>query len=257
MKTKKQVNILIAVYYAIIIVAVSFVLNPIYSSVTKDVLTKNTALPGILELFKTALEFLFYTLILSAVIYSNYVSPAKKNLGPVYISAIGITLKYIVNLIFDMLTNGFSSIVSTQILSVCVYIGIEFAQVAVIYTVSRRMIRERNEREKQKKNASRSLGVDYTDSPTLPFDSIFDKNNPLMVLSFIASLLIAIPTITGRLIYDILVVGAPSGFMDGIWIFVYYAFDIISIFIGYLAIIFALTIYAEKSTKAPKENSAN
>jgi len=252
MKTKKQVNILIAVYYAFVIIAVSFVLNPIYSSVSTDVLTKNTLLPGFLEIFKTVLEFLFYALIFSGVIYSNYLSPNKKNLAPVYVSAVGIALKYLVNLMFDVITNGAGSIVSTQVLSICIYIGIEFAQVAILYSISRRLIRDRISSDKQKKNASRALGVQYSDSPMLPFNSVFDRENPLMFSALIASLLIAIPTVIGRLIYDIVVVGTPSSFMDGVWIFVYYAFDVLSVFIGYLIIIFALTAYFDFGKKKEK-----
>ena len=89
MKTTKHVNILVAVYYIIIVVAVSLVLNPIYSSVSTDILTKNTMWPGIIELFKSALEFAFYALIFSAIIYSNYISPKKKNYGVLLISVIG------------------------------------------------------------------------------------------------------------------------------------------------------------------------
>lgn len=253
MKTNKQVNILITLYYIIIIALVSLVLNPIYSSVSTDILTKNSLLPGLLEMLKGALEFLFYALIFSAVIYSNYISPRKKNFGVLYISFSGIVLKYILNFVFDLILNGIRSIQSTQILSICVYIGIEAVQIAVLYCISRKMIRSYAETEKQKKNASRSLGLEYTEPVILPFSSLYEKKNPLMVSSLIASLIIAVPTVVGRLIYDIFVVGAPTDVADLIWIIVYYAFDVLSVFVGYMIIIFALTTYADIKKKEKKE----
>jgi len=252
MKTQKQVNILLAVLYIIIVIAVSVIINPIYSSLSTDILTKNTPWPGVIELLKTLLEFTFYALILSAVIYSNYVSPRKSNISAVCISGAGIAVKYIANLCFDIFTNGIGSIQSTQIFSVCVYIGIELAQVVIVYSVSRRMIRLALSAEKEKRNASRSLGVAYEESPMLPFTTVIDKSNPLMRSAFIASALIAIPTVVGRLIYDIAVVGAPSGFADLMWIILYYAFDVLSVFIGYLIIIFALTAYFDFGKKKEK-----
>ena len=115
------------------------------------------------------------------------------------------------------------------------------------------MIRSYAETEKQKKNASRSLGLEYTEPVILPFSSLYEKKNPLMVSSLIASLIIAVPTVVGRLIYDIFVVGAPTDVADLIWIIVYYAFDVLSVFVGYMIIIFALTTYADIKKKEKKE----
>ncbi|MBE6670047.1 MAG: hypothetical protein E7601_07560 [Ruminococcaceae bacterium] len=253
MKTTKHVNILVAVYYIIIVVAVSLVLNPIYSSVSTDILTKNTMWPGIIELFKSALEFAFYALIFSAIIYSNYISPKKKNYGVLLISVIGIVLKYLSNFIFDIILNGFGSVQSTQIFSVCVYTAIEAAQIIILYCISRRMIRTAIDIENQKRKASRSLGVEYAESDMLPFSSLFDKKNPLMISALTASVIIAVPTVVGRLIYDVFVVGAPTDVADLIWILVYYAFDVLGVFIGYLIIIFALTAYSELASKKEKK----
>lgn len=255
MKTKKQINILLAILYAISIVVISAVLNPIYASISTDILTKNTVWPGVIELIKTLFEFLMYTFILAAVIYSNYVTSKGDNRITLIIPMIGIVVKYIINLLFDLISNGASSIGSSQILSVCLYIGIEWMQIIVTYFVSKGLIRSFIDSERQKFNASRSLKINYDKAVILPFESVIDKNNPLMRSSFIASLTVAIPTIAGRLIYDIMVVGAPRSVSDLLWMIVYYVFDIISVFIGYLIIIFAISTFYDIASKKTKNGS--
>lgn len=258
MKTKKQINIFLAILYAITIVAVSMILNPIYASVSTDILTKNTLWPTVIELLKTLLEFLMYTFILATVIYSNYITTKGSNKITLIIAMVGIAVKYIVNILFDLITNGASSLGSSQVLSICVYIGIEWAQVLVVFFISKSAIRSFIDAERQKFNASRSLKLNYDKASILPFESVVDKNNPLMRSSFIASLAIAIPTIAGRLIYDIVVVGAPTSVSDLLWMIVYYVFDILSIFIGYLLVIFVISVLYDiankKSKQAPSEN---
>lgn len=250
MKQTKQVNILIAIYYAVVILSVPIILNPIYSSVSTDVLTKNTYLPGLIELLKGALEFTSYALIFSAVIYSSYITKGRKNSLLLIISSSAITLKYLINLLFDIFVNGMDSIIYTQIFSVCMYIAIEFSQIFILYCLSKKAIRETLELNKKKKNASASLGLDYTETRLLPLTSVFDRSNPIVKISLIGAILIAIPTIAGRLIYDIVVVGAPSDIVDALWIIVYYAADLFGIVISYLIIIFALNIYSEKIKEA-------
>ena len=113
-------------------------------------------------------------------------------------------------------------------------------QILIIYLASGKPLREKLRENKRLRKATASLNIPYEEMNILPFTTLYNKYNPLMKSSFLGAVLIAVPTVIGRLIYDIFVIGAPKNFADTAWIIVYYAADIFGIFISYLIIIFAI-----------------
>jgi len=263
MKNVKRLNLLLAAYYIIIIIMIPLIFNPIYSSLATDTLTKNTLWPDLLLLIKTLIDIIFYALSLSVIIYSAFLTKGRSNRPILFIAAAGIGIKLLIPLIFDIV--GGSSEVSMLIISSIILFAIEFSQVLILYFLSRKKIRSYLENTKEERNASATLKVEYKEKKILPFTSVFDKKNPLMWSSVLASLLIVVPRIIGRLISDILLPWIMSmltfshfnfyfqqSFSDTMWIIVSYATDIFSIAVAYFIITYALTFYFEHKSKATK-----
>ncbi len=250
MKTKKQVNIFAIALYALAVVLINCVVNPLYSHFSADILTKYTLLPDIFEILKTVLDFLIYSLIMSVIIYSNYSFTKPKNIALLLICAGGIVARRLASFILDVIASGFSfSFVNSSIISsIATILLIETAQIVIVYFVSSKLIRDQLYDRTMKQKAARTTGAEFSFEPLTKFNRLIDTSNSIMSSALVAAATITLPSIFGRIVYDV-IIGRVMNVENLISMIASYSMDVLSFFAAYFIIIFAVSFYADKGTK--------
>lgn len=245
MKTKKQINLTLLAVYAVTVVLVSFVLGPLFSSLDSNTLTQGSIWTVLIYYVLKAISFLIYPAVLSLTIYSVYRYSLSGNKAVLAISLACTLVRYSVDVIANLFTE---SLTSVSIFSTIIYTLIDFVIIFVTAIVSDNLITPRLEAEKMQAKASRALNVEFEQKTYLPFGSLTDTKNPVILSAMIGSACVAVLQIISRIRYDVML-GAPQSITDGLGMVLAYLGDVVLGIVTFLAIVFLLLAYLPKDEK--------
>lgn len=248
MKTKKHVNIAIIACYLLQIVLVGIIINPIYMSLSTNIIYKETVLPELLYYLRQFILYIAYPAVFSLIIYSVYRFSLSGNKWALILPLIGTFIKNFTNFAVDII-NG-SAYDDSMLVSITIYILIDIIQIATVALVSEKLITVKLEADRIKKKASASLDVKCEEKTYLPFSSLVDRSNPVLVSAFIGSALMAAIQIVSRIRYDIF--EGVDEIRDVIDMILYYTMDIATAVVTFLIIVFLLLSYLPKEKTAKK-----
>ncbi len=244
MKTKKQINLAITAAYLTEIILVGLILAPIYTNISSDVLYKDSYLSEILYYLQKLIMYSVYPVVFSLIIYSIYRFSLSGN-KPAFILPISfIFIKNLINFIFDWIGRSYDN---TMLISVTVYIFIDLVQISAVALIGEGLITPKVKEAKIRQKASNALGIEEKTVDTLPFRTLLNPKNPVLLTAFIGSAVMTGFTVFSRIRFDML--NPIYGTEDIVTMILYYALDIASLFITYLIITFLLITYLPKEEK--------
>ena len=135
-----------------------------------------------------------------------------------------------------------------QISAVVVSAVAELIQYLIVSAFALMVISKKNKLAEISMKSASKIGVEF-DRRTLffPFKKLFALNNPMLLTAFITAITVAIIKIVpNRLVYDILLGGLPTSILDGLWMFIAYATDILFCVLGYFVMIY---VFSKADTK--------
>ena len=245
MKTKKQINLTLLAVYAVTVVLVSFVLGPLFSSLDSNTLTQGSIWTVLIYYVLKAISFLIYPAVLSLTIYSVYRYSLSGNKAVLALSLACTLVRYSVDVIANLFTE---SLTSVSIFSTIIYTLIDFVIIFVTAIVSDNLITPRLEADKMQAKASRALNLEFEQKTYLPFGSLTDTKNPVILSAMIGSACVAVLQIISRIRYDVML-GAPQSITDGLGMVLAYLGDMVLGIVTFLAIVFLLLAYLPKDEK--------
>jgi len=188
---RKRLFIYLIISVSVLFTLISLVLSPIISTVSSNIIYKNTLLPDVLILLTDILNLIALSVCSAIIIYSivKLGMSASSTLIVTYITA--VFLKYSVDMAISYLL--FNTIDISVITSYVVAFLIDFLIILLIAFFSYR--------------ASR-------------------KGKSMMVTAIISAILLSLFKVVSRVIYDISY-GAPTDLTDFLWMVIYYTSDIL------------------------------
>lgn len=232
---KKKYNLLLLVSSLLLFSLQSFVLEPVYISVTSDVVIGESVLPAVVKIAVNAIRIITYSLCYAVIIYSACRFTAGKIKIQFLLFGLSIAYYYAANSLVSYITDPEFNFV--ELYYVLVSMALEVLMHTFILGVSLASA-EKNH-----------ISVENT----MPFEKLLSLSNPLQRIAFYCGGTISICLVLSRLLYD-LQVGAPESNSEIIQMAVYYFSDIFAGFVTYLIMIYVfMTLYLrEKNKKADR-----
>ena len=221
-----------------------FILAPLYTYLSSDVLFMDTIIPTLLDFVIGLVDILAYTVCFATVIYSIYLFSLKASKGFIITVAIAIFLKYTANFFMTLILDG--AIEINDISSVFIYYVLDMIWLTVITLATNKILRGYYERRASVGKAAANLSIKLGDEyEVFPFKKLIDKNNPLHRSALVMAILMGTVHMLTRIIYD-LFIGLPTSLADALWMVTYYLSDIVSAFIMYVIALFLFMKYNDK-----------
>ncbi len=232
------------------VILLPVLLNPIYASISSNILTKNSLWVDVLYYLRRIVEFLSYTLIFSLIIQNFYALSSNKKYSIVLIALGGSLVKYLVNFSVSALIEGFprNMALANSIYNIIISTVFESIQILVVANVANNLIGKRKTIDKLKKKGASLSGKSADVTEYIPFSSLTNMKNPVLLSSLTAGGMISFFRVLSRLISDI-AQGPAVDLKDLFWMIFYYSFDIVMGLIAYLIIAFLLLFYYSKENK--------
>jgi hypothetical protein len=245
MKTKKQLNLTLLAVYAATVILVSFILGPIYSKLDSNTLTQGSIWTVMIYYVLKIITFIHYPLVISLTVYSVYRFTLGGNKAILAISLAGTLVRYSIDTIVNLFSDALTSV---SLLATVIYTLIDFVIIFVTAIISENLITTRLESDRIQAKASRALDLEYEEKVYLPFPSLLDLKNPVLLSAFIGSACSTAIQIISRIRYDV-IFGAPQSITDGIGMVLAYLGDVVLGVVTFLAIAFLLLSYIPKNEK--------
>lgn len=245
MKTKRQLNLTLFAVYAATIILVSFVLGPIYSRLDSNTLTQGSIWTVLVYYVLKIITYVHYPVVISLTVYSVYKFTLNGNKPLLAIALLCTLVRYSIDVIVNLFSDALTSV---SILSTVVYTLIDFVIIFVTAIFADNFITTRLEAEKLQEKASKALGVEYEAKTYLPFSSLFDFSNPVLLSAFVGTACFTVIQIISRIRYDI-AFGAPQSVTDGVGMVIAYLGDIAIGALTFLVTVFLLLSYIPKNKK--------
>ncbi len=219
----------LTVTLAAIIGCYACICTPIYLWTTSNILVQQTVFPIIWDYVMMAVNYLFFWVGFSAVIYAtfSYGLVTLKQLLPLY--GLAALVRYFANLLASYFVMGFPTaedfftltlwFTLLDVLLDCVLMGVV---VLIVYMLLKKRVH--------------APDACYHLKDYLPYQSTFALSNPLCRAAFLASLLPSAIRLLSRVRYD-LYIGSAQSRVDLIWQIVSYASDVLLAPIGYLVML--------------------
>ncbi len=224
----------IALFYAA-------VCTPLYQILVSDVLWSETPLPLLLDLVMTLANYAFYWIAFAYTAYLICRFGLREAVPMIAVYAGTTVFLYSANLLAGYLI-GFSAwedFVGDELpyLLLNIFFNLVLMSLAVLFAA----LYER------KQNAEKTKLTDV-----LPFSSLFSFEKGMPRLSWLIACVPAAAQLLSRIRYDISY-GAPRGWLDLLWMVVYYCSDLLSVLLGYLATVWIWNHIALKESEAKSE----
>lgn len=242
MKTKKQLNLALLAVYTLTVILISFVFGPVFSKLDSNTLTQGSIWTVLIYYVIKIINFLIYPIVISLTIYSVFKFTLNGNKAVLGISLACTLVRYSIYLIVNLFTG---TVTSVSLLATIVYTLIDFVIIFVTAISAENLITLRLETERMQAKASKALNMDYEQKTYLPFPSLFDMKNPVLLSSLIGSVCFTALQIISRIRYDVML-GAPQSITDGLGMVLAYFGDIVLGAVTFLIIVFLLLSYLPK-----------
>ena len=236
----------IVLFYAI-------VCTPVYLWVSSDVLLADSVFPLIWDTLMSVCNYLFYWIALSSILYA-LIRYGIGECKPFFLS-IGIlsVLRYFTNHIAGCFVTGFQSIndfFSYYLPYILFDVAFDLVLMTIVIVLMHVTFKEHLSIGAKEEERTSFL------SARLPLENLFDWKNPIGKAALFAAWVPAAFKILSRLIYDFSY-GAPTGLSDLLWMITFYVFDVLSVLIGYVVLIWLVHRSYMNDLKAKSEFESN
>ena len=194
-----------------------FVISPLITHLTADVVYADTAIPTLLGYLYEILELVAIAFSYSVLIMTLYRYGRKKCVGVFVLFTIATLYKYFANTLCTWLSDGgLPSLWGWDVVNVVFYTALELLQLFVIYLIVGRIITKFTDRRLAIERAiKKTLSTSETEEGSAasltekmrdpyPFEKVFDKDNCLLRSAFICGVVTLVAKlVVGALISDI------------------------------------------------------
>ena len=176
----------------------------------------------------------------------------KRSIPAILISLFVPIFKNAANFICSGLINGFPAINSAsffeQISIAISQAALEVLQHILVIAVTASVINQFKKISNVKSKALIKLGTEYNERlGVLPLERFYKKGNPIQSAALRASAVVAVIAVVQRIIYDIFI--PIDGWIDVLWMVIYYLSDIVTGFVCYLLILLFIMYFDRISEK--------
>lgn len=235
-KIKKRLARTLAIWTAILFSAYCFILAPLYTYMSSDIIFAVTVIPEILDFIMGVVDVVAYAICFSIITYSIFKLSFKASGSIMAVFCAAVFLKYSANLIVTLITD--KTISYNDIASVLLFFSLDVILMFIIASISNSIIKKYYEKRSIIAKASAQLGTPCENSTdTFLFKKTFSKDNPLQLSALIFSAIMSLVKISTRIIYD-LFIGLPDSLPETMWMITYYLSDLLIIVIMYVVALF-------------------
>ena len=209
------------------------VCTPIFSWATSDVLVQRSVFPLIWETLMSACNYLYFWVVLSAVLYAYVRFDASK-----YRSFFGVVIaisfaRYFLYYFAGCVVAGFPSIndfFEIEFVEILFNFFADILLMALALPIVSSLFKKQFAKGLTHEARFASL------SNFLPADRLFDHQNKICKAALFIAFIPSAFHMLSRIIYD-LSYGAPTGLADLLWIVTGYLMDALSVLIGYVVML--------------------
>ena len=228
-----------------------FLLSPVLSILTEDVVFADTILPMLVDVVKDAIEIAAVSMCYAAIIFSVYCFGARSAFKIAIVFFIATFFKYTANITIGwMLGGGVSELWAWDIVNIVFYTLLESAQIVILFFISKGII-EAYQKKAAAIEINKSILAEKsnTEGNILPFKQIYDRNNCLMRSALICGIVTAVVKSIGMLLDDlwlIIAFGAPKELVTVLKMLLNYVSGIIPGALCYFVIWIAVSVFSAK-----------
>ena len=258
----RRTTVFLALALFILISLYIFVFAPLYVFYASDVLYMGTMLPEVFSVLGTLTDVLVFGTVYGTVLYALYRFSLRRSVRLFVIYGIAVLYKNAGHLLMTYLTDGVPTAPLSDILSILLYLGLELVQSAIVILIGAVILFRFRKREEIRKDAARIVRKDYAPiEEAFPIKKLLSFRNPIQRASFWMAFVPMTVKILQRLIYDVwftLMYGFYDGYVDILWMILYYALDVICFgVIVYLVMILLATQLHDSERKIKEKDSAS
>lgn len=218
------------------------VCTPLYQVLSSDILWATTPLPLLLDMAMTIANYAFYWIAFAYTAYLICRFGIRAAIPMIAVYAGATVFLYCANLLAGYFVIGFPAwedFASDELPYLPLNIFFNFVLMAFAVLFAFLCVRKQTDGKPK-----------LTDA--LPFSSLFSFGQGMPRLSWLIACVPAAAQFLSRIRYDISY-GAPRGFLDLLWMVVYYCSDVLNVLLGYLVIVWIWNHIAVKEAEAKTE----
>lgn len=222
----------IALFYAA-------VCTPLYLVMSSDILWAETPLPMLLDVIMTLANYSFYWIAFAYAVYMIYRFGLTSAIPMLAVYAGASVFQYSANLLSGYFVIGFPSaddFASDELPYMILNIFLNLVLMAVAVGLAWWLEKKQGTKEQKL-------------TEELPLCRLFSFQKGIQRAAWIIACIPAAAQFLSRVRYDI-AYGAPRGWLDLIWMIVYYCSDVLNVLIGYLVIVWVWNQIAGKEAEA-------
>lgn len=224
---------------ALLYIIYALALAPLYSSVSSDIMFKDTPLPFALRILLDITDVLVFAAAFASITYACF----RFSVGRAVLFSViylGLTVfRHALSFVMEFVDSSYIG------LEDWISFGIYFAAEILIVTVVLFIAVYQRGKYGRFLNAARLSPKNA--EPLLPFKKVYSKDNPLQICLLMQALLISAMKMLTRIISDI-IYGAPTSVSEALVMVIYYLSDVLNGVIFYAAVYFIFDKISKKET---------
>ena len=227
--------------------------TPAYHWIASDILLMMSPLPSIWDILKDVCHYLFYWVVLSGILYSYIHYGIEESKALFFSISVLSVVRYFANHVAGCFVIGFPSI-NDFFEYYLPYILLDIVLELVLMTISVTFIHlllKKHISVKATTPERTTFLLGY-----LPHVTLFDLKNPIGKATMLVALVPSAFMILSRLIHDISA-GFPIGLANTLLMLTFYIFDVLSVLLGYIIMIWLLHRSYMKDLKIKSEFESN
>ena len=230
-----------------------FILAPLYTYMSADVLFSVTVIPEIIKIIMDIIDVLSYSLCFSTIIYSIYKFSLSGSVRLMIVYCAAVLLKYAANVGATFIFDGKVSLETASY--VVVYFTLDAAILLTVALIAAGIFKKYKENRAYLKKANNALGkaTPSVEDELFGGSKLFVRSNPLHRSALWTGIILSLIKILSRLLFDI-AYGAPSSAADALWMITYYISDILITVIVYAISLYLFTHFHSKEQSEKNSN---
>lgn len=223
-----------------------FLISPITSALTNDVVYADTAIPTLLGYLNELLELGAISFLYAVLLLTVYRYGTGKTAGVFILFAVATLYKYTANTAYTWISDWkLPSLWGWDIVNIFYYTLLELAQLLIIFFLTRRIITRYTDKRLVMERALEKTGDTFTDTAeeAYPFVRLFDMKNCLLRSAFICALVTLVAKLAGSVISDawlMIVYGAPKESVTWLLMILNYLTRIIMGSVSYMLVLISM-----------------
>lgn len=214
-----MMGVTIAVLYVL-----SVLLGLVYATVSNNIVYKSSFVMYAMDIGLQVLDVAVFSVGFSFFIYAVWKYQFRGAL-PFFGIYVALTvLRRLASLLLELGLSG--AIGADDISSVAIYCVLDLLTCLAVIAIAALEFKKYNAYIKDWRRIRRDLGEDTTLPTLCPFESVFDKKNPLQVAAMKVGILLSGVKIASRIIFD-LYIGVPQSLTETLIMIIYYLSDVL------------------------------